>query len=307
MMYKTPLEERKLTKMRIGYLGPEGTFSEIATKTAFPKGNLYTYKTIPECMESVVNKEVDYCVVPIENSIEGSVNMTMDYLFHKRELPIVAEVVVPIKQHLMMHPCQTDKWKNITHVHSHPQAISQCHHFLKDTIPNAERVFESSTALAAEWVKNHPEENLVAIGNEAAAKLYGLTIVRRNVHDYQNNHTRFVILSRNPSKLKLDHSDVLKNKTTMIVTLPANTPGSLHQVLSAFMWRKINLSKIESRPTKTGLGNYFFIIDAEMLMDDVLIPGVKAELEALGCNVSIIGSYPCYGVEEKVSQYSKEF
>src|SRR5699024_12852711 len=92
----------------------------------------------------------------------------------------------------------------------------------------------------------------------------------------------------------------------MIVTLPANTPGSLHQVLSAFMWRKINLSKIESRPTKTGLGNYFFIIDAEMLMDDVLIPGVKAELEALGCNVSIIGSYPCYGVEGKVSHYSKE-
>src|SRR5699024_7908365 len=116
----------------------------------------------------------------------------------------------------------------------------------------------------------------------------------------------FVILSRNPSKLKLDHSDVLKNKTTMIVTLPANTPGSLHQVLSAFMWRKINLSKIESRPTKTGLGAYFSNMDAEMLMYDVLSPGVKAALEALGRNVSIIGSYPCYGVEENVSLYSEE-
>jgi len=307
MMYKIPLEERKMTEMRIGYLGPEGTFTEIATKTAFPNGNLYTYKTIPECMESVGNGEVDYCVVPIENSIEGSVNMTMDYLFHKRALPIVAEIVVPIKQHLMMHPRQMEKWKHITHVHSHPQAISQCHHFLKDTIPNAGRVFESSTAQAAEWVKNHPKESLGAIGNEAAAKLYGLTIVKRNVHDYKNNHTRFVILSRNPGQLELDHSSVLKNKTTMIVTLPANIPGSLHQVLSAFMWRKINLSKIESRPTKTGLGNYFFIIDAEMLMDDVLIPGVKAELEALGCNVSIIGSYPCYGVEEKVLHFFKRY
>lgn len=299
MIYKRPLEEITLTGTKIGYLGPEGTFTEIAAKAAFPNDNLYTYKTIPECMESVGNGEVDYCVVPIENSIEGSVNMTLDYLFHQQTLPIVGEVVVPIKQHLMMHPSQTENWNHMTHVHSHPQAISQCHHFLKDIIPNARRVFESSTAFAAEKIKNHPEEILGAIGNEAAAKLFGLTIVKRNVHDYNNNHTRFVILSRHPGQLELEHTSVLKNKTTMTVTLPADFPGSLHQVLSAFMWRKINLSKIESRPTKTGLGHYFFIIDAEMLMDDVLIPGVKAELEALGCQVGIIGSYPCYGVEEK--------
>lgn len=271
-----------------------GTFTEIATKTAFPKDDLFPYKTIPDCMEGVLEGDVDYCVVPIENAIEGSVNLTVDYLFHERTLPIVGEVVVPIKQHLMVHPQQVAEWKSIKKVHSHPQAISQCHHFLKDKLPNADRVFESSTASAAEWIKNHPEECLGAIGNESAAKLNGLTIIKRDVHDYENNHTRFVVLSCKNSELDLDHTTVLKNKTTMTIALPSNLPGALHQVLSAFVWRQINLSKVESRPTKTGLGNYFFIIDADMKMDDILIPGVKAELEALGCKVTIIGSYPCY-------------
>lgn len=301
-----PLEANKLRETRIGYLGPEGTFTEVAAKTAFPKDNLYTYKTIPDCMEAVLDGEVDYCVVPIENAIEGSVNITVDYLFHERTLPIVAEVVVPIKQHLMVHPQQIDEWENIKNVHSHPQAISQCHHFLKDTLPNAGRIFENSTALAAQWIKGHPEECSGAIGTESAAKLYGLTIVKYDVHDYENNHTRFVVLSRENARLELDHTPVLKDKTTMAITLPSNFPGALHQVLSAFVWRQINLSKVESRPTKTGLGNYFFIIDADMKMDDVLIPGAKAELEALGCKVNIIGSYPCYGIEKKVSQLYKE-
>ncbi|WP_404452236.1 prephenate dehydratase [Virgibacillus necropolis] len=291
-----------MEKTKIGYLGPVGTFTEVATKTAFPKDDLYPCKTIPDCMEGVLEGEIDYCVVPIENAIEGSVNLTVDYIFHERALPIVAEVVVPIKQHLMVHPQQIDEWQNIKKVHSHPQAISQCHHFLKDTLPDAERVFENSTASAAKWIKDHPEECLGAIGNESAAALYGLKIINWDVHDYENNHTRFVVLSCKHAQLALDHTAVLKDKTTMTITLPSNLPGALHQVLSAFVWRQINLSKVESRPTKTGLGNYFFIIDADMKMDEILIPGVKAELEALGCKVNIIGTYPCYGAKNKLKK-----
>ncbi|WP_331713729.1 prephenate dehydratase [Lentibacillus sp. JNUCC-1] len=284
---------------KIGFLGPKGTFTEMAARTAFPSGELHACKTIPECMEDVVRGAVDYCIVPIENAIEGSVNLTIDYLVHQQALPIVAEVVVPIKQHLMVHPQHANAWQNVTGIHSHPQAISQCHHFLTGTFPDAGHTFKNSTAEAAQWVKNHPEECLGAIGNEAAAQLYGLEIVKWNVHDYNNNHTRFVVLSGESARLELDHKTALKNKTTMIITLPSNFPGALHQVLSAFMWRQINLSKIESRPTKTGLGNYFFIIDADQVKDNVLIPGVQAELEALGCHVSIIGSYPCYSAEER--------
>ncbi|WP_430786509.1 prephenate dehydratase [Virgibacillus flavescens] len=289
-----------MKKTRIGYLGPAGTFTEVAATAIFPKDEKFTYKTIPDCMEGVLEGEVDYCVVPIENAIEGSVNLTVDYLYYEQTLPIVAEVIVPIKQHLMVHPKYIHDWKNITSVHSHQQAISQCHHFLKDTLPQAERIFENSTASAAQWIKNHPGECIGAIGNEAAAETYGLTIAKRNVHDYENNHTRFVVLNQEMNALDLDHTPVIKYKTTMTVTLSSDFSGALHQILSAFLWRKINLSKIESRPAKTGLGNYYFIIDADTKMDDILIPGVKAELEALGCKVDIIGSYTCYGIEKSV-------
>jgi prephenate dehydratase len=293
-----PLEGSQMRETKIGYLGPVGTFTEVAAKAIFPTDDLYACKTIPDCMEGVVEGEIDYCVVPLENAIEGSVNLTVDYLFHEQTLPIIAEVVVPIQQHLMVHPQQVDDWENIKKVYSHPQAISQCHHFLKETLPNAERCFESSTASAAQWVKSHPTECVAAIGNESAAKNYGLTIVAKNAHDYENNHTRFVVLHNENTPLECEHTPVVNEKTTMTITLPSDHSGALHQVLSAFSWRKINLSKIESRPTKTGLGNYFFIIDADMKMDGILIPGVKAELEALGCKINIVGSYPCYKARE---------
>src|SRR5699024_2702749 len=123
---------------------------------------------------------------------------------------------------------------------------------LKDTFPEAGHTYHNSTAEAAQWVKEHPAECLGAIGNKEAAALYGLDIVQWHIHDYKNNYTRFVILNSRNGQLELDDAAIPKDKTTMIVTLPSNFPGALHQVLSAFMWRNINLSKIESRPTKTG-------------------------------------------------------
>ncbi|TCP29803.1 prephenate dehydratase [Scopulibacillus darangshiensis] len=281
---------------KVAYLGPQGTFTEMAAKAVFKKEELTPYPTIPNCMEAVNKEEAQYAVVPIENAIEGSVNLTMDYLYHKELLTIVGEVTIPISQHLMVHPNRQDTWKDIDVVYSHPQAIAQSHHFLKENFPKAKISYTNSTAAAAEWIKSHPEENAAAVGNTLAGCKYGLSIVEQDVHDYQNNHTRFVILSQKPTDFQAGPHE--RYKTTLMITLPSDYPGALHQVLSAFMWRKINMSKIESRPTKTGLGNYFFIIDVDMKMDDVLLPGVKSELEALGCQVNIIGSYPCYVVKD---------
>src|SRR5699024_3851690 len=122
-------------------------------------------------------------------------------------------------------------------------------------------------------------------------------ILQKDIHDFPNNHTRFFVLTKNPDSVQIK-APVAKERTSIIVHLPKDRAGVLHQVLSAFAWRKMNLSKIESRPMKTGLGNYFFIIDVAEPYDDALFPGVEGELDALGCEVTVLGSYPVYQFEE---------
>jgi len=277
--------------VKIGYLGPKATFSEIAVRNAFSDCDLEAYSTIPECMDAVVEQQVDLAVVPLENALEGSVNITLDYLTQEVQIPIVGEITLPIKQHLMVHPNNASKWQDVTKIYSHSHAIAQCHKFLHTHYKGVPYEAVSSTAAAAKLVLENPHLNVAAIANELAAQEYGLTIVKKNIHDFDYNHTRFVVLSVNTLDFQL-MSGASHYKTTLMVTLPSDQAGSLHQVLSAFAWRKINLSKIESRPMKTGIGNYFFIIDVEMKLDEVLIPGAIAELEVLGCGVTLLGSYP---------------
>jgi prephenate dehydratase len=282
--------------VKVGFLGPKATFTELAVKRVFPGFELEPYRTIPESMDAVVDDSVDLAVVPVENALEGSVNITLDYLTHVVHLPIVGEITIPIKQHLMVHPENKENWQEISKVYSHSHAIAQCHKFLHTQFKGIPFESVSSTAEAAKMVMEHPEERIAAIANELAAKEYELAIVQRNIHDFDYNHTRFVVLSeKNVDFQALSGST--HYKTTLMVTLPSDLAGALHQVLSAFAWRKINLSKIESRPMKTGIGNYFFIIDLEMKLDEVLIPGAIAELEALGCGVKLLGSYPSIMVE----------
>ncbi|MDT8861989.1 prephenate dehydratase [Alkalihalobacillus sp. MEB130] len=283
--------------MKIGFLGPRGTFTEMAARGLFEKGDFLPYRTIPACMDAVANTEVTVAVVPIENAIEGSVNMTLDYLIHKQRLPIIGGITVPIEQHLLVHP--NKEGNELDKVVSHPHAIAQCHEFLQKYYPNAEWEYMNSTGAAAEYVKKHPELNIAAIANEIAANEYELKMAHSNIHDFDNNGTSFVVLSKEPMEVEFKGAAFTEEKTTIMVTLPSDYSGALHQVLSAFAWRKLNLKKIESRPTKTGLGNYFFIIDVEGAMDDVLIPGVASEIKALGCGVEILGSYPCYTLARK--------
>lgn len=280
---------------KIGYLGPRGTFTQIAVDSLFENGEKIGYLTIPECIDAVEEEQLDLAVVPLENAIEGSVNLTIDYLVQQADLKIVGEVIVPIRQHLMVHPSNASEWENIKTVYSHSHAIAQCHHFFHNSMKQLETQFMSSTGSAAEYVSLHPQFQIGAVANELAAKEYDLTIVKRDIHDYSNNHTRFVVINKKKEKLAANDLEFKGEKTTLIVTLPADDQaGSLHQVLSAFAWRKLNLSKIESRPMKTGLGNYFFVIDIQQKMDDVLIPGAIAEMESLGCKVNILGSYPYF-------------
>lgn len=286
--------------MKIAFLGPRATFTDIAVRELFPNDEGIPYITIPDCLEAVMKDEVDVCVVPLENALEGSVNITLDYLIHEMKLPIMAEITAPIKQHLLVHPQHQDDLGNIEAIYSHSHAIAQCHKFLHHKCKGIPRVSVTSTAAAAKYVRENPQERAAAIANELAAKEYGLAIAKENIHDFDFNHTRFVVLANKPLKLDDQPLEVAGNKTTLMVTLPADDrSGALHQVLSAFAWRKLNLSKIESRPTKTGLGNYFFIIDIEMSMDEVLIPGAIAELEALGCSVDVLGSYPYFQIKKK--------
>ena len=282
--------------MKVGFLGPKATFTELAVMKVFPGFETEPYRTIPECMDAVVDEKVELAVVPVENALEGSVNITLDYLTHVVQMPIVGEITIPIKQHLMVHPDNADNWQEISKVYSHSHAIAQCHKFLHTKFKDIPSESVSSTAAAAKMVMDQPELNAAAIANELAAKEYGLAIVERNIHDFDYNHTRFVVLT----KQNLDFQEISGSthyKTTLMVTLPSDMAGALHQVLSAFAWRKINLSKIESRPMKTGIGNYFFIIDIEMKLDEVLIPGAMQELEALGCSVKMLGSYPSVMIE----------
>lgn len=285
--------------MRIAFLGPKATFTDIAVRALFPHDEGIPYTTIPDCLEAVLKEEVDACVVPLENALEGSVNITLDYLIHEMKLPIQAEITAPIKQHLLVHPDHQEDWQNLEVIYSHSHAIAQCYKFLHHTCKGVPRIDVTSTAAAAKYVREHPEEKAAAIANELAAKEYGLTIAKANIHDFDFNHTRFIVLANSSLPLEQQPLPITGNKTTLMITLPADDrSGALHQVLSAFAWRKLNLSKIESRPTKTGLGNYFFIIDIEMSMDDVLIPGAIAELEALGCSVEVLGSYPYFQIKK---------
>ncbi|HEY2420806.1 MAG TPA: prephenate dehydratase [Neobacillus sp.] len=281
--------------MKVGFLGPKATFTELAVEKVFQGFDLVSFRTIPECMDAVVEKKVDLAVVPVENALEGSVNITLDYLTHVVQIPIVGGITIPIKQHLMVHPLNKEKWQEVTKIYSHSHAIAQCHKFLHKNFKNVPYESISSTAAAAELVMKSPDINAAAIANELAAKEYGLTIVKRDIHDFDYNHTSFLILSEQ----NIDLPSMISSRfiTTLMITLPSDHPGALHQVLSAFAWRKLNLSKIESRPMKTGIGNYFFIIDLEMKIDEVLIPGAIAELEALGCGVKLLGSYPSYMVD----------
>lgn len=284
--------------MKVGYLGPVATFTHTAAVSAFPHDEAVAYASIPDCIMAIEKGRVDVAVVPIENTIEGTVNVTLDYLFHQSSVPIVAEIVVPIAQHVMVHPNNSNTWQSVQKVMSHPQAIAQCHTFLQTELYGVERETTPSTAYAAEWVSKHPDELIAAIAPYMAAETYGLTIVQENAQDIELNQTRFVVLSRHPVTIALPDRE--EEKTSVSVILPNNMPGALHKVLATFAWRNIDMSKIESRPLKTSLGEYFFLIDLLSDGETQLVQNALEEIALLGGTTRELGTYHVYRLPVKV-------
>lgn len=279
--------------MRIAFLGPEGTVSEESARHFFRNEacEFIPYKQISDVFTAVDSGAAHFSVIPIENTIEGSVSLHLDWIVHRIDLPIRAEWIYPSVQHLLGHAKMTGPHANtIERILSHPVAIAQCRDFIERDLAHAEVEHTNSTAEGAKIVASEQEKPWAAIGTRLAAKKYGLDILRENIADHQDNFTRFLLLGRD----KLSFNDADLQKTSIVITLPEDYPGALHQVLSAFAWRRINLSRIESRPTKQKLGSYFFVIDIVESMDSVLLPAAIAEIEAIGCQVRILGSYPSY-------------
>ena len=282
--------------MKIAYLGPKGSFSHHVVQTAFPKEELQAFANITDVIKAYEQGLVDYSVVPVENSIEGSVHETLDYLFHQARIQAVAEIVQPIHQQLMAVPGQS----KIEKIFSHPQALAQGKKFIEEHYPEAQLEVTASTAYAARFIAEHPDQPFAAIAPRNSAREYGLELIAENIQEMEANFTRFWVLGVDLPFIPLD---AYSEKMSLALTLPDNLPGALYKALSTFAWRGIDLTKIESRPLKTALGEYFFIIDVDYSAKE-LVHFARQELEAIGIQYKILGTYPIFTITyiEKESQ-----
>ena len=237
--------------MKIGYLGPKGTFSYEACKKYDENADLVEYKTITDTIDGIEKFEVDEVIVPIENSIQGGVTETIDKLVNSQDIYIKKELILDISQNLMAN--KKYDFSEIKEVYSHPQALAQCRSFLEENLNNASINQVSSTALSAKEVKN--KDNSACIANLSCSKEYGLEVLKENIQDNDLNKTKFWILAR---KMNL-----IGNKMSMIFATK-NKPGALYNVLGIFNNNDINLTKIESRPAKTSFGEYYFLVDLDV-------------------------------------------
>ena len=274
--------------MLVGYLGPKGSFTHDVATHSFPTSERIAYRTITDVIKAYENQEIDFAVVPVENSIEGSVHETLDYLFHQGTIQAVAEVVYPIKQQLLV----AKKDRPIRTVYSHPQALAQGKAFLRAHYPDVAMEMTASTAYAAE----HPDLEIAAIAPLAAASEYSLEVQARDIQEIEDNYTRFWILGAKEPAMSETLSPALQ-KISLALTLPNNLSGALYKGLSTFAWRGINLTKIESRPLKTALGEYFFIIDLLNEAPD-LIQFAYQELDSLGIQTKVLGRYQVYTLKD---------
>lgn len=281
---------------------PSGSVSHEAVLHLFRDEpvELLHYKQISDVFLSTAKGDSDYSVIPIENTIEGSVTLHMDWLVHEVEIPMQVEWVYPSIQNWVGRKSEflgaSDQldYSRVKKVLSHPVAMAQCLQFIRTYMPHAELEHVGSTSEAVKLVQEHPGEGWTAIGTALGAEKYGLDILASQVTDHNNNFTRFVLIG--PKPVALPQASI-EDKTSILVTLPEDFPGALHQVLAAFAWRRLNLSRIESRPTKKRLGSYYFYMDVLAPISSVLLPLAIEEIEALGCQVRILGSYPSYSYE----------
>lgn len=282
--------------MNMGVLGPKGSYSEKAAKQWIKeqksknKVSLEYYDDIPDTISAIVDRTVDIGVVPIENSIEGSVGITLDMLL-ENDLNIIGEIVVPIEHCLL----SKGSLSNIRVILSHPQALAQCRQFIKTNFENTDIRTTGSTSHAAKLANEF--EEMAAIASRESAQMYGLDILIPNIQDRKENHTRFIVIEAHDGileKTAVAITSPQKNdfKTSIIVYLKKDRPGALYELIGEFAKRDINLTRIESRPSKRELGDYIFYIDFAGHINDA---NIKDALDNITSNVGMLkmlGSYP---------------
>ena len=265
--------------MTIAYLGPEATFTHQAAIRRFGSSLRYApQKTIADAFTEVSKQRADYAVVPVENSTEGVVTHTLD-MFVDSDLKIVSQIVLRVQQCLMSNSPRA----KINKLYAHPQSLAQCRGWSQNHLPRVEIIETSSNARSAELAAK--EKGTAAIGGIIAAEKYGLTVLEQDIQDNATNSTRFLVLGRQCSPPTGD------DRTSLMVSV-ADKSGALYQAIAAFRRFKINMTKIESRPSKRKAWEYFFFIDCDGHFQEAKVTKAIRELGE-HCNfVKILGSYP---------------
>jgi prephenate dehydratase len=278
-----------IVAMRVGFLGPHGTFAEEAllTQADLAAGEQVPLRTVPQVITAVESGDVDVGLVPLENSIEGTVTVTLDTLAFDTDLLIQREVDLPISLHLCARP--GTKLADVRTVVSHPNPLGQCRGWLASKLRDVELVAANSTAEAASQVAAAARADLASIGTKFGAELAGLEVLASEIEDHPENETRFVVVGTGvPAATGHD-------KTSIVCFQRENRPGSLLAILQEFAARAINLTKLESRPTKQGLGEYCFFIDFRGHIADEVVADCLRNLAANQADVKFLGSYPVAG------------
>ncbi|MCD1295583.1 prephenate dehydratase [Methanocella sp. CWC-04] len=265
--------------MKLGLLGPEGTFSEMAAKKWKPDAGLIFFDDMESAVRCVDEGICDESIVPVENSVEGAVGIVLDVLLEIKS-PIIGEVILPVKQCLMSKGGISD----IKVIVSHPQALGQCRRYIREHFPNAEVRTTGSTAHAGKLAQEFTE--MAAIGCSESANRYGLKVLKEGIQDYQSNYTRFFVFG------KKMHAPTGNDKTSLAVYLEKDMPGALYEFLGEFANRSINMTRIESRPSKKMLGEYWFFIDVEGHAEDLVLQEAISALKDKCTTLKVLGSYP---------------
>ena len=275
---------------RLAYLGPEGTFTEHAllSQPDLAEMDLMPLESIPGVLAATSGGTADMGFAAIENSIEGSVNVTLDTLAFETDLLIQREVVLDVELNLLARPGVG--LHDIDTVLSYPVALAQCRNFLARELPKAQTQASKSSAGAALTIAENDVPRSAAIGTALAAKVHGLDVLATHIEDHPENQTRFVLVAPERVPAQTGH-----DKTSIVVFQRADVPGSLLSILQEFAARAINLTRLESRPTKKALGDYCFIIDLEGHVDDEVVADCLRELRSKQKDVKFLGSYPAAG------------
>ncbi len=267
--------------LSVAYLGPAGTYTQAAAIKHFGQfANTHSVKSIGEVFREVASARADYGVVPVENSTEGMINLTLDCLLDST-LNICSEVELPIHQALMANP--DSRIEDIEAIYSHPQSLAQCREWLATHWGEVELKAVSSNAEAARLVSERTDA--AAIAGEMAAEEYGLQLLARNIEDQPQNKTRFLVLGR--QKVESCGND----KTSLVVSV-RNEPGALYRILEPFQRHQVDLTRLESRPARSGDWSYVFFMDFNGHESDETIAQLISEIDAVADSLRVLGSYP---------------